>query len=155
MKHKILTFYFAIVNLPPKYRSQLQNIHVAIIVRHKFVQKYGYEVVLRPLISDLLKLQVDGLTINIESEQHTIKGVLVSIVSDNLSAHSLAGFSTCFSSGKICRHCLCCHEDMATHTDEYSCVLHTPAVHKCHVDHPDSQALYGVTYLTHTSLCGF
>lgn len=32
-----------------------------------------------------------------------------------------------------------------TYADEYSCVLRTPAVHKCHVDHPHSQALYGVT----------
>lgn len=137
LKHKISCFYFVRLNIPPKYRSQLRNIHVTILVRHKFVLKYGYESILRPLISDLLKLQVEGVTVNADNEQHIIKGALVSIASDNLSAHSQAGFSTCFSNGRICRHCLCHHETIANHIDEHSCVVRTAAVHKHHLDNPN------------------
>ena len=36
-KHKICAFYYVIGNLHPKYRSHLKHIHLALLVRHRFV----------------------------------------------------------------------------------------------------------------------
>lgn len=49
-------------NLPPKYRSQLRNIQLAIIVKcrlikkYNIIKKYSMDAILKPLIDDILKL---------------------------------------------------------------------------------------------------
>ncbi|XP_066509129.1 uncharacterized protein [Hoplias malabaricus] len=142
--HKIACFYFVVGNLPLKYRSQLQNIHVSVLVRNKLLQKYGYEPILQPLIRDLIELQNKGISVSVEGQTHVLKGALFSISADNLSAHSLAGFSACFSHGFICRFCMCHHDNMCDSTDESSCSLRTPDDHRGHLGVQNSKSLYGV-----------
>jgi len=48
--HKISSVYFVLGNIALKYCSSLQNIHV--LVRHRLLQKYGYEPILQPLLHD-------------------------------------------------------------------------------------------------------
>ncbi|XP_049341205.1 uncharacterized protein LOC111192620 isoform X1 [Astyanax mexicanus] len=142
--HKIACFYFVVGNLPLKYRSQLKNIHVAVLVRNKLLQKYGYEPILQPLICDLIELQLKGISVSVDDQTHVFKGVLFSISADNLSAHSLAGFNTCFSHGFICRFCMCHHDKMHNAIDEASCIRRTSDDHKSHLAVENSKSLYGV-----------
>lgn len=68
---------------------------------------------------------------------------------DNLSAHALAGFSCSFSSGRVCRYCLCHYKDLSLRTQEDDCVLRTPETHNYHLqcvaEDPTTKSLYGVT----------
>jgi len=53
--HKISSVYFVLGNIALKHCSSLQNIHV--LVRHRLLQKYGYEPILQPLLHDFCELQ--------------------------------------------------------------------------------------------------
>ena len=146
--HKVSGFYFLLGNLLPKYRSRLRDIHLTILVRYKLVQKYGYEPILKPLIEDLLKLQVEGVDVRIDDHLHNIKGTLVLVSADNLTAHALAGFSCSFSNGRICRYCMCHYGDMPEKIEEESCVLRNTTSHRhqlrCVQENPADKSLYGV-----------
>lgn len=143
--HKISCVYFVLGNIPLKYRSSLQNIHVAVLVRNRFLQKYGYEQILQPLLRDICELQCHGISLDGECQSCIFKGSVISICADNLSAHSLAGFNTCFSQGRICRFCLCHHSDIGNITEESECILRTPDTHRRHLQATNCKSLYGVT----------
>ena len=56
-KYKISAIYFVFGNLPKKKRSMLSSINLAISCKTIFIEKYGYESVLAPLIKDLEALE--------------------------------------------------------------------------------------------------
>ena len=50
-------FYYTLGNLPPKFRSQLQAIHLLMVVKVQHIQLYGIDEVLAPVIDDLQTLK--------------------------------------------------------------------------------------------------
>ena len=46
-------FYYTLGNLPPKFRSQLQAIHLLMVVKVQHIPLYGIDEVLAPVIDDL------------------------------------------------------------------------------------------------------
>lgn len=105
-KQKQLAVYFTILNLETKYRSKLKNIHLALLAKNVWVEKYGLDVLLSPLIKDLNILATSGFNVEINGTNHNNKGEVLFISGDNLSLHKLGGFSQCFNSGRVCRFCL-------------------------------------------------
>ena len=62
------------------------------------MNKYGYDLILKELVDDLLILETDGIFINNEK----IKGSVTYLVADSLGANSICGLIESFSSnGKI------------------------------------------------------
>lgn len=59
---------------------------------------------LEPLLKDLVHLEEEGLFIPALGKK--IKGTIVSVVADNLGAHSIGGFVESFSGSHVCRFCL-------------------------------------------------
>lgn len=110
--HKISAFYFTLGNIHPKYRSNLKHIRLLLLVKHNVLKQYRVQKILEPLISDLKKLQRDGIQLLWKGKELCVRGTLVTVSADNLSAHALAGFSSSFSSGRICRYCLCHYKDL-------------------------------------------
>lgn len=49
-------FYYVLGNLSPKYRSQSHNIQLALIVKCRFIKKYGMDAILKPVVDDILQL---------------------------------------------------------------------------------------------------
>lgn len=147
--HKISAFYFTLGNIHPKYRSNLKHIHLSILVYNRLFKQYGADRILAPLISDIQKLQTDGIEVLYEGRHLCFKGTIVTVSADNLSAHSLAGFRGSFSSGRVCRYCLCHYKDLSEKTNEDECVLRTPDIHSYHLqcvaEDPSTSSLYGVT----------
>lgn len=147
--HKVSAFYFTLGNIPPKDRSVLRHIHLLILVKHRLVKTYGFEKILEPLICDLQVLQERGLRLKFEDRQYCIKGGLATISADNLTSHTLAGFSCSFSNGRICRFCMCHYKDLSRIISEGDCVLRTKTVHAYHLqcveDDPHCRSVYGVT----------
>lgn len=146
--HKVSAFYFTVGNIPPKHRSALRHIHLLLLVKHRLVKSYGFEKILEPLICDLQRLQEGGLQLDFECRNYCIKGGLVTVSADNLTAHTLAGFSGSFSNGRICRFCMCHYKDLSTTISEENCVLRTDTTHayhlKCVEDDPSCKSIYGV-----------
>lgn len=64
-KHKICVVYFQVGNIGPRYLSSLQSIHLALVVKWNLVLKFGYGVVLNPLIRDMQALRSRGIVVNI------------------------------------------------------------------------------------------
>jgi len=103
-KHKITAVYWVLANVPPQFRATLKSIYLALLCKAVDVKKYGYEAVLEPLLKDIAKLEEEGLFIPLYGKK--IKGTVVSVVADNLGAHSLGGFLESFSGSHVCRFCL-------------------------------------------------
>jgi len=146
--HKICAFYFTVGNIAVKHRSQLRNIHLAMLLKYKYVRKFGYGRVIEPLIKDLEVLQSRGIDIIVDGECITVKGSVVTLSGDNLSLHGIGGFNPVFNSGRICRHCMVCYSGIRDVMSEDDCLLRSTDGHKYHVQSiladGDLKAVYGV-----------
>lgn len=89
-KHKITAIYWVLSDLPAKYRSTLSNIYLAVLSNSNDATKFGFEPVVEPLLKELCTLENQGFYI--DRLGSFIKGTVLYVSSDNLGAHSLAGF---------------------------------------------------------------
>ena len=101
--YKVVQVFFTLVNIPKNQRSQVDRLQLGMIFKEKLLKKYSFEVIYKHLVKDLVKLE-RGILINIP-EPKVVKFGLLLYAADNLEAHQLGGFSSCFSSKSICRHC--------------------------------------------------
>ena len=129
--HKLAAFYFIISNIRPKYRSKLKHIYLSILCKYSLIKKYTYNKILEPLIKEFNILKNEGFTITKDGKPYTIKAILCTVSSDNLSAHSIGGFSGSFSSGRIYRHCMALYSDIKIKFKESDYVLRN---FKTHID---------------------
>ena len=116
-KHKINQVFYTVAQIPKGQRSQIDRIQLCMVFKEKLVKKYGYRVIFQTLISDLKKLE-EGIMISYPIERKVQMGLLV-YSADNLEAHSIGGFSQCFSSKDICRFCHATHKDLESHIHDY------------------------------------
>ena len=101
-KHKLLAVYAMIGNLPPQYRSSLDNIILVMLVKESHIKVFGQKIVFQQLLYDLIKLETEG----IELQGRRVKCQLFSFWGDNLGSHMIGGFSESFSCEFFCRYCL-------------------------------------------------
>ena len=134
-KHKVTAFYFYVGNVGLKHTSLLQNIFLALIVESRILKTHGYSVVLKPMIDDIKTLEVNGIVFQPNGSTNTVRlcGSLATISSDNLGAHDVAGFRKSFSTGRICRFCMCLHSELLLKHSENDFTPRTPDIHKLHV----------------------
>ena len=108
----------------------------------------SYDAVLEPLIRDVQVLETDGIQVEINKTRYTLFDTVATISADSLSAHSLAGFRTCFSSGRICRFCMISYKEISQELIEDDVVLRKAASHEYHlkavIENPTNVAIYGV-----------
>ena len=132
--HKVCAVYWVLANVPPKYRSTLHNIQLGMLVKENDIKKYGYEVVLAPLLRDVRTLEQDGVFI--ESLGQSIKGTIFCVSADNLGAHGLGGFVESFSGAYVCRFCLATNDEFQKHeVKEGHFIERTKGSHDLHVQH--------------------
>ena len=147
-KHKLTCFYYVVGNIGNKHTSSLRNIFLALLIESKILKKYDYSTVLRPLIEDTKKLESYGLCVSNENLPETIFDSVATLAADNLGAHDIGGFRKTFSSGRICRFCMCSHTDLLTKCSESDFVLRRPDIHNMHVlavaNDSTLKAAYGV-----------
>lgn len=103
-KHKLCAIYWVLANLPVVYRSSLPNIYLALLCKSVDVRKFGYDRIVDPLLRDIHQLETEGIYISRLGKN--IKGTVLFVSSDNLGAHSFAGFQESFNTDKFCRFCL-------------------------------------------------
>lgn len=133
-KHKITAIYWVFADLPVKYRSALSSIYLAVLSNSNDVKTFGYEPIFEPLLRELCVLENQGFYI--DRLGTCIKGTVVYVSSDNLGAHSLAGFQESFRVDKFCRFCLASHDAIQTASVRDGLfplrtkILHTEAVQR-------------------------
>lgn len=146
--HKIGCIYFVIRNLPPKFNSILMNIHLVSLFHTPDLQKYGFDVILEPLINDVKKLESQGLSLPFSDEQ--VYGTISQITGDNLGMHSILGFNESFSSRHFCRLCLIEKNDcqMVYSEDDPKIILRGKDLFDIHCqslrEDPKLKSLYGL-----------
>ena len=62
--YKLTCFYFLVGNIQTKFWSNLRNIHLLLVVQSNKVKKYGYDLILQPLVADLKMLEEEGVIVN-------------------------------------------------------------------------------------------
>ncbi len=104
-------------------------------MKDKYIKSlHTYEQILQPLIDELIVLYNDGISINIEGSLiMRLYGALATVSGDNLSAHALAGFRRCFSSGRICRYCIITYDQKEQLLRETKLSLRTEDMHSYHL----------------------
>ena len=152
VKHKLACFYFYLGNIGSKHFSVLRNIFPVLLIESKKLKQHGYKKVLEPLIKDIKNLENSGIAIVNHKNGQTfqMRGTIASVSADNLGAHDLGGFSKCFSSGRICRHCKCTYDEMKVKLTDSEFTLRTPENHIKHVDSVERdfslRSAYGVNH---------
>ena len=116
-KHKINQVFYSIAQVPREQRSKIDNIQLCMVFKDHLVKKYGYKVIFKTLVEDLKQLEL-GIVVE-KPYRRTVQLGVLAYSADNLEAHSLGGFSCCFSSKDICRFCHAQYENLADHIHDY------------------------------------
>lgn len=96
------------------------------------VKTYGYDQIFEPLPKDLKTLEELGVYVPLLGE--SVKGTVLSVVADNLGAHSVAGFMQSFSVEYCCRFCTGKSTDIQLHSVASGAFsLRTKELHQAHV----------------------
>ena len=107
--HKIEGVYYTIAGIPPHLRYKMDNIQLAFVYNVNLLQTFPLEKIYSFFLNDLKDLESNGIDIQ---NFKNIEVRLIGCCGDNLGLHQLGGFNQCFSSGNICRWCLCTYQDL-------------------------------------------
>lgn len=148
-KHKLAVFYYTLGNIPITYRSCIDDIQLALICKSADLKHFGLNAILAPLINDLKILETEGIVV--EDVPYKIKGSLAFIVADNLGAHQIGGYSTCFRTTSVrCRFCLASSAEMQSEFknsffSRRSKDVHAHQINMINMD-PTYSSVYGLQY---------
>lgn len=82
----------------------MYSIQLAVLCKASDVKEQGYAKILHPLIQDLVSLEQHSAYV--ERLGGCVKGTVLRVAADNLTAHSLAGFFESFGVDRFCRFCM-------------------------------------------------
>lgn len=103
--HKLGAVYVSIPCLPPHRQSSLNTIFLTLLFHSSDRQKFGNNIIFKPIIEELNFLRATGIDIDTDNFKGNIKFELGLITGDNLGIHSITGFVESFSSNYVCRIC--------------------------------------------------
>ncbi|KAK3931219.1 putative oxidoreductase YuxG [Frankliniella fusca] len=106
--YKISGTYFGIQNLPPELNSLLNYIFVTALA---YADDATHSEVWELFLTDMQKLETEGIDIMIDEETVNFKAVLIAQIGDTLAAHELLGFVSP-SCQVFCRCCYISRKDM-------------------------------------------
>lgn len=130
--HTFCAVYLVLANVPPKYRSALHAIQLAILVKVTDLRKNGYAAELAPLLHDLHTLEKDG--VYIKRVGQNVRDTVFCVSAYNLAAHGLGGFVESFRAGHVYRFCMGSAEQFqVTEVREGKFQERTKASHDPHV----------------------
>ena len=109
-RHKLAMFYVSILNIPPLYRSQLQNIFSIAIAPVHLLKKYGFVTVLEDFLHTVRRLSREGIAISRGNQKFNLRGDLIAALGDNPAAAALGGFKESTSASRMCRTCMATKE---------------------------------------------
>ena len=117
-KHKVVQLFWTILDLPKQYRSRIDTIQLAVVCKEAHIKQYGYKTVYHQLVQDLKTLE-KGILVE-KPYRRVVKLTVPMHIGDSLENASLGGFSMCFSSGSICRHCHIQYDDLKERLHDFT-----------------------------------
>lgn len=132
--HKLTCLYFSVGNIEVKFLSNLKNIHLLAVIPSSLVKKFGYSKLLKRLEQDLVILENEGISFSVEGINYEFKGGIGCLIGDNLGSNDIGGFRKCFSSGRICRFCLCLYDDIFIKFHPAYFTMRSPEIHQLHIN---------------------
>ena len=159
--HKLDMIYYTLGNLDPKVRSKRCAIRLLAIVKSNLVKKYGYNAILKPIISDIKKLEC-GHLFTVGGKERKVFGKVVSCARDTEGQHEWGGYKVGVGFAfQNCRHCQCQFEAMQEKFYEEDFIARTKEAHERHCHEienapndmvkNDLGTSYGINY--RSSLC--
>ena len=146
-KYKITAVYFLLGNLPPKYRSKLAVIQLAVLAKASLVKKYGLPRTLEFLMADLKSLESEGFAIHLPGGmQMHFRGSVSFVMADNLGAHEVSGMFESFVANRSCRFCTATRIGMQEYFAEDKFNLRTPESYNAAVSHVEEDATLASVY---------
>lgn len=113
VKYKILGVYMILANLPPHFRSKVDNIQLVLLCFEKHVKQFGFAKILNCVIQDLKKIETEGIPVHTSEGVQIYKGSLIAVLGDNLGSHQIGGFTENFSfTDYYCRYCYAQRQDL-------------------------------------------
>ncbi|KYN04985.1 hypothetical protein ALC62_04128, partial [Cyphomyrmex costatus] len=103
--HKLGGLYYTIAGIPKYYASSLENIFLGELLYSRDRETFGNKVSFKPIINELIHLEMCGITICVDNKEHQIFFSLVALLGDNLGLNDLLGFNKSFSANFCCRVC--------------------------------------------------
>jgi hypothetical protein len=116
------------------------------------VKQFGLNVLLRPLVDDLTKLE-EGVLMHISGIDRIVQGTLSAVIADNLGSHQIGCFKIGFSKGfRKCRFCLAVDDDIQCYFRDNQFIARDKIQHDQHCDGLSLESikehlerLYGIT----------
>lgn len=95
-QHKVLAFYFVLLNIRPQYRSNLAAIQLLAMCRSADVKRFpaALTILLSDFVNGLNKLR-NGIYFEVSNERRFLRGGLVNFAADTLAANGIG----CFNEG--------------------------------------------------------
>ncbi len=146
--NKLVFVYFTIGNLEMRHRSTFNQIHLLAIFFNHQVEKFGLNVLLKPIVDELKKLE-QGVEIVNKGESRTFFGTLAILTADNLASHAVGGFKLGFSKGfRKCRYCLGTDIEIQNNFTDCEFVERTKISHNLHCEalETDESEYFGKLY---------
>ena len=133
-KEKLSMFYWTLANINPQLQSTQNAVQLLGIAKTKLLKKYGLTQLLQPFIEDIKLLQTDGISIDVNGEEHNFKGSLLFCAGDTPASAFLGGFKESVSANRPCRSCLTNQEDWKLHFHDDYFVPRDAVAHQQHVE---------------------
>lgn len=142
--HKVGAFYINFKNLPPKWNSSLDNIHLLALCNCLDIKKYGFDSILAPFVADLRKLESEeGAEIVLpDNSVRVVRGTLSQVCGDNLGLNGLLGFVESFSANMPCRICVGRKDEFQTKFTGEEFDLRDRHTHSLHVEEVRNDAAF-------------
>ncbi|XP_045030405.1 uncharacterized protein LOC116935148 [Daphnia magna] len=140
-KNKLVFVYGCLGNLERKHRSSFKSMFVISIFHNTVMTRFGLNVLLRPLVDDIKKLEL-GVNMSVGGKSTIVRGTLAAIVADNLASHQIGGFKVGFGKGfRKCRFCLGTSEDIKNKCFDNEFFPRTKIQHEQHCSSLHSEEL--------------
>ncbi|KAJ8018667.1 hypothetical protein HOLleu_43234 [Holothuria leucospilota] len=132
--HKLGLFYFSLDNLPRKYNSCVNAVHLLAVCHAIDLKRYGFCPILRPFVDEIKQLETDtGVELQLMRGPRRFNGTLVSAVGDTLAMHEMFGLLSP-SANRLCRICLATREDIQSIFSEDEFVMRDIETHELHIE---------------------
>lgn len=83
VRHKFNCTYMTNLEIQPALRSKVQSIQLVSLVPSKVWKEYGNEKCNKKLIDDLIKLETEGIVVDVPTKK-VVRAGLLFVVGDNL-----------------------------------------------------------------------
>ena len=104
-KHKLIAFYWTLLNISAEYHSKLSTIQLLALAKACDVKKYGVQKLLYNFSAGLQSLK-SGITVTVIGVKKCYKGFLVCVLADTPAAQLIGGFKE--GVGKAISPCRTC-----------------------------------------------